>query len=43
MKKNNFYTSRGEKLKIRTKQFALRIIKLSKALPRNDVGFVISR
>ena len=30
-------------LKDRTKKFALRIIKLAKALPRNTLGFVVSK
>jgi four helix bundle protein len=30
-------------LKLRTKQFALRIIRLYSALPRNQIGFVLGR
>lgn len=43
MENERLLNYRGDDLKARTKQFALRIIKLSKALPSSNVGYVISR
>src|SRR5580692_2300241 len=40
---NSTYTDRYEVLRLRTKEFALRILKLVRALPNNQESWVLSK